>query len=1442
MARLHEDADRVATGRPARCRRPGSGPADTTYSGTQYDIPNRRIIGKTVPTLNNYFKTSTLRAPNAPQTCFANEQVIDQLAYLAGQDPYQFRLNNISTARSARRERRRRQTRAVAVARRARRRRARPRTGSRGWRTRSKQTGDVRKGRGIALGGFANSQAGDRGRDRGEHEDRQDRRQAHVRRRRSPASSVAPALVENQMSGALIMGVEPRAATRRSRSTRAASRASTGSRTRCSASRTTRRSRRWSCSGRDLQPTGSGEPPTAPVAAASAPPLAGLAPLLAEEPALRAVIGRQPTVAVPDAGPGRSSSRRWPASRPAGRSCSRCRPAPRPSASRTTCAQFLGADAVELFPAWETLPFERVSARASRRWAAACACIWRLRDRRRALPASSSRRCARSCSGSARTSRTSSRSSSRRATQLDPRRARRAARRRSATAASTRSSTAARSRCAARSSTCSRRPPTHPVRIDLWGDEVDRLTEFAVDRPALHRRPRPRSRSSRAASCCRPTRSGRGPRELVGDASRGAASSGSGSPRARPFDGMESWLPWLADRRAPAHRPAARRRAQVAARRAAPHARPRPATCSTRRPTSPRTLATTWGARRRRDASRACHCRSTGCSRTPAQPVWTIAARRPTAPTRRCVAATRLGPGRRRRRRPRPTGSRDAAGRAATASSSPPTATGSARRGCADVLAGDGPRLRVARRRPTCTEPGGTIVVAPLDRGCRRCPARKLAVVAEADLTGRRRAPPPAAAARARRRRLLRRPQARRLRRAPPARRRPLRRHGQARRSAASSATTCCSSTRAATSSTSRPTRSTRVRQYTGGETPDAAPLGGADLAEDQGPGAQPRCARSPRSSSCSTRSGVTRPGHAFAADTPWQHELEEAFPYEETPDQLQGDRRRQGRHGAAGPDGPPGVRRRRLRQDRGRDPRRVQGGAGRQAGRGPRARPRCSPASTARRSATASPATRSGSRCSQPLPHRQGAGHAGGRRRRDGRRSTCVIGTHRLLSDDIKFKDLGLLVVDEEQRFGVQHKETIKQLRDERRRAHAHRHADPAHARDEPHRHPRPLAAATRRRPTASRSSPTSASTTSGPSPRRSAASCSARARCSSCTTGCRTSSTSPADVRELVPEARDRRRPRPDGRGHARAGRARLLGGRVRRARVHDDHRERHRHADGEHARRRPRRPARPRPAPPAARPGRPRAASGRTRTCFHPPDRALTEEAYERLKTIGESTELGSGFKIAMRDLEIRGAGNLLGAAQSGHIAAVGFDLYCQMVTEAVGELKGEPVPRAGRDQARRARRRLPAARLRRRARTLRLEAYRRLAAVTTDGRGRRHPRRVGGPLRPAAARRPTRCSTSPACGPSACASASAAITVQRNTARIAGLDAARSRRRCGSAAWCPRRWPRTDELVVPVPVAPADVATDAGRAARRALPAPGRAEPQSAAAPALASAAP
>jgi transcription-repair coupling factor (superfamily II helicase) len=76
--------------------------------------------------------------------------------------------------------------------------------------------------------------------------------------------------------------------------------------------------------------------------------------------------------------------------------------------------------------------------------------------------------------------------------------------------------------------------------------------------------------------------------------------------------------------------------------------------------------------------------------------------------------------------------------------------------------------------------------------------------------------------------------------------------------------------------------------------------------------------------------------------------------------------------------------------------------------------------------------------------------------------------------------------------------------------------------------------------------------------------------------------------------------------------------------------------------------------------------------------PRNQALTEQAYERLTAIQEHAELGSGIKVAMRDLEIRGAGSLLGAEQSGNVSAVGFDLYAQMLREAVSEVRGEPLP--------------------------------------------------------------------------------------------------------------------------------------------------------------------
>ena len=74
------------------------------------------------------------------------------------------------------------------------------------------------------------------------------------------------------------------------------------------------------------------------------------------------------------------------------------------------------------------------------------------------------------------------------------------------------------------------------------------------------------------------------------------------------------------------------------------------------------------------------------------------------------------------------------------------------------------------------------------------------------------------------------------------------------------------------------------------------------------------------------------------------------------------------------------------------------------------------------------------------------------------------------------------------------------------------------------------------------------------------------------------------------------------------------------------------------------------------------------------FYPGDAPLTQTAHDRLATIASRTELGSGIQVAMKDLEIRGAGNLLGGEQSGHIAGVGFDLYVRMVSEAVATFRG------------------------------------------------------------------------------------------------------------------------------------------------------------------------
>jgi transcription-repair coupling factor (superfamily II helicase) len=210
------------------------------------------------------------------------------------------------------------------------------------------------------------------------------------------------------------------------------------------------------------------------------------------------------------------------------------------------------------------------------------------------------------------------------------------------------------------------------------------------------------------------------------------------------------------------------------------------------------------------------------------------------------------------------------------------------------------------------------------------------------------------------------------------------------------------------------------------------------------------------------------------------------------------------------------------------------------------------------------------------------------------------------------------------------------------------------------------------------------------------------------------------------------------------------------------------------------------------------------------LHPTDRVLSEEAYERLKTIGEFTDLGSGFKIAMRDLEIRGAGNLLGGEQSGHIAAVGFDLYCQMVTEAVGELTGTAPPElveitidlpvdahlprdyVGRDD-------------------VRMEAYRRLAAVTepadVDDLRAEWTDRYGPPPAPAeallaAARLRAECVR--------LGIRSVTVPKGRGEARIRGLDL-RESQKVRLRRFAPGAKASTEEVLVPLRVPPAQAAT-------------------------------
>jgi transcription-repair coupling factor (superfamily II helicase) len=124
------------------------------------------------------------------------------------------------------------------------------------------------------------------------------------------------------------------------------------------------------------------------------------------------------------------------------------------------------------------------------------------------------------------------------------------------------------------------------------------------------------------------------------------------------------------------------------------------------------------------------------------------------------------------------------------------------------------------------------------------------------------------------------------------------------------------------------------------------------------------------------------------------------------------------------------------------------------------------------------------------------------------------------------------------------------------------------------------------------------------------------------------------------------------------------------------------------------------------------------------FHPEHRSMTEEAYKRLETVATHTGLGSGLSIALRDLEIRGAGNVLSADQSGHIATVGFEAYAQLMREEMTELRDPAAAERERAQAAEISIDLPVdAHLPNdyiADEGLRLQAYRRIASIR-DGAG-------------------------------------------------------------------------------------------------------------------------
>ena len=287
------------------------------------------------------------------------------------------------------------------------------------------------------------------------------------------------------------------------------------------------------------------------------------------------------------------------------------------------------------------------------------------------------------------------------------------------------------------------------------------------------------------------------------------------------------------------------------------------------------------------------------------------------------------------------------------------------------------------------------------------------------------------------------------------------------------------------------------------------------------------------------------------------------------------------------------------------------------------------------------------------------------------------VIGTHRLLSKDVEFHDLGLLVVDEEQRFGVRHKERLKQIR---------KNVDVLTMSATPI--PRTLHMSLLglrdmcviETPPKDRLAIQTVVAKFNPDLIKTAIEQEIAAR--------RPGLLRPQPRRlHLEPRRRASRSWSPNARvgvGHGQMGEdgtgkgpARLHAPRVRRLRLHHHRRERPRHPARQHHHHRERAELRPQRAVPAARPRRPLQPPRLRLPAGAADDGELTEVARKRLAALKEFSDLGAGFKIAALDLELRGAGNLLGGEQHGHIGTVGYETYVKLLDETARELRGEKV---------------------------------------------------------------------------------------------------------------------------------------------------------------------